>query len=66
MTAIPVDDPEGQIQAFVEQLRQPDWFLGSVLPFPTAKGAADILNLATIAFKYEFQGMIGAVRICVA
>jgi hypothetical protein len=53
---IPLPDPEQQIKTLVEHLHQPDRFFASVVPNVTKKGAAKILQLAPIAFKYDMQG----------
>jgi hypothetical protein len=53
---IPLDDPEEQIATLVEHLHQPERFLASVVPVITLEGAASILRLTQIAFKYDMQG----------
>jgi hypothetical protein len=53
---IPLDEPEEEIETLVEHLHQPDRFLVSVVPEVTEEGAARILHLAPIAFKYDMQG----------
>ncbi len=51
-----MNDPEEQIMVLVEHLHQPDRLLGSVAPVVTKEGAARILHLTPIAFKYDMQG----------
>jgi hypothetical protein len=53
---IPLDDPEEEVRALVEHLHQPDRFLESVIPEVTKEGAARIIQLTPIAFKYDMQG----------
>jgi hypothetical protein len=53
---IPLPDPEEQIKTLVEHLHQPYRFLGSIVPVVTKEGAAKVLHLAPIAFKYNMQG----------
>jgi hypothetical protein len=53
---IPLEDPEEEIKALVEHLHQADRFWKSVTPVISKEGAARILHLTPIAFKYDMQG----------
>jgi hypothetical protein len=53
---VPLEDPDEEIEALVEQLHQPERFLGLTVPVVTKEGTARILHLGPIAFKYDIQG----------
>jgi hypothetical protein len=53
---IPLEDREEEVAMLVEHVHQPERFLLSVCPVLTQKGAARILLLTPMAFKYNMQG----------
>lgn len=54
---VPLDDAEEETEALVEHLHQPDRLLGFLIPEITKEGAAKVLRLTPIAFKYSIQGI---------
>lgn len=53
---IPLEDRDEEIATLVEHLHQPHRFWQSVVPNVTKEGAARILLLTPIAFKYDIEG----------
>jgi hypothetical protein len=52
---IHLEDSDDEIETLLEHLHHTDTFITSVVPV-TTEGAAKIVHLAAIAFKYDMQG----------